>query len=257
MAEAYSRGRNLRSADIAAWMAAAAPYLPHPSSDSGHVLDLGAGTGRFSAALADTCATTARSTRPGFAGPVVIACEPSTAMRVRCRSNCPPAIGVVAGTAGALPFRSGTFDAVWASQVIHHIDDLPTFARDLRRVLKPGGHLLLRGGFGPPDAIPLYRYFPAAWAATVRVALPLARITELLADAGIRQVAHSTVEQTFAADPDELLAKVRTRSLSHLAALPDAKYHAGLRLLESDAQHGRLTGPIRERLDLVVFRAAS
>ena len=66
MAEAYLRGRNLRPEDVAAWMAAAAPYLPGPD---GRILDLGAGTGRFTAALAGAS--------PG----TVIACEPSAAMR--------------------------------------------------------------------------------------------------------------------------------------------------------------------------------
>ena len=48
MAAAYPRGRRLREADLASWLAAARPHL------SGPVLDLGAGTGRFTAALAAT-----------------------------------------------------------------------------------------------------------------------------------------------------------------------------------------------------------
>jgi SAM-dependent methyltransferase len=149
MAAGYDRGRGLRSRDVEKWMAAASPYLP---SAGGRILDLGAGTGRFSAVLAESC------------GAEVFACEPSAAMRAALRSNLPDAL-LVAGTAEAVPFRAGVFDAVWASQVVHHVRDLPAFAAGLRHVLRPQGHLLIRGGFGSVQELPLYRYFPLAWAA--------------------------------------------------------------------------------------------
>jgi len=239
MATAYVRGRALRPDDLAAWMSAARPYLP--TTASGRILDLGAGTGRFSTALAQ-------------ASPAgVIACEPSAAMREICRRSCGPETAVVAGTAEALPFTDNTFDAVWASQVIHHITDLPAFARELHRILKPGGTFLLRGGFGPVTGLPLYRYFPLAWPATT-VHPPLAEITTLLATVGLHQVAHTQVPQLYATNGAELLRKVRTRSLSPLAALPDPSFQAGLHHLETDLTHGRLPSPLTERLDLVVFR---
>jgi len=145
MAARYDRGRGLRPRDVARWMAAAGPYLP---SADGRVLDLGAGTGRFSDALAR------------FSGARVVACEPSAAMRAVLHTNFPDA-WVVGGTAEAIPFPAGSFDAVWASQVVHHVRDLPAFAAGLRHVLRPRGHLLIRGGFGPAQELPLYRYFPS------------------------------------------------------------------------------------------------
>lgn len=122
MAAGYDRGRTLRTPDVDRWMAAARPYLP---AADGRILDLGAGTGRFSDALARSC------------GATVIGCEPSAAMRMALRANCPSAV-VVGGTAEAAPFRAGVFDVVWASQVVHHIADLPAFAVNLRRVLRDG-----------------------------------------------------------------------------------------------------------------------
>jgi SAM-dependent methyltransferase len=174
-------------------------------------------------------------------------------MREICRGNCGPDTSLVAGTAEALPFADGAFDTVWASQVIHHIADLPAFARNLHRILKPGGTLLLRGGFGPVTDVLLYRYFPLAWSAGA-VHPPLAEITALLAAAGLHQTAHTQVAQLFASDAAELLRKVCTRSLSPLAALPDPAFQAGLHHLETDLAHGRLPLPLAERLDLVVFR---
>ncbi|SEG96981.1 Ubiquinone/menaquinone biosynthesis C-methylase UbiE [Nonomuraea solani] len=230
-AAAYDRGRWLRAGDIDRWMAAARVYLPDAG---GRVLDLGAGTGRFTAALARAC------------GATVVACEPSEAMRAACRA-ANPGTPVVAGTAQAVPFQDAAFDALWASMVLHHVQDLPAFATSARRVLRAGGHLLVRGGFGPVEELPLYRYFPEAWAVEL---LPLDRITEVLAAAGIERVDHLKVEQVLAESADEFVERVRTRSLSNLAKLPEDVFQRGLRALE----RGGVPGRVVEELDLVVFR---
>jgi len=232
MAAGYDRGRRLRPEDLDAWMAAARPFLPGPG---GRILDLGAGTGRFSVALADAT------------GAAVVACEPSAAMRAVCRTSC-PGIPIVGAKAEAAPFRERAFDAVWASQVIHHVDDLAAFARSVRRMLKPGGQLLLRGGFGPPEALALFRYFPEAWAPS-----PLPEVVEVLATTGIIVYSRAKVEQTLAGSPAELVDRVGARSLSNLAGLPDALFQKGLRMLRQHEREGRIPHRIVERLDLVVF----
>jgi SAM-dependent methyltransferase len=45
----------------------------------------------------------------------------------------------VVGTAESLPFRDGAFDAVAALDILEHLDDDVAGAREVRRVLKPGG----------------------------------------------------------------------------------------------------------------------
>ncbi|MBF9133863.1 class I SAM-dependent methyltransferase [Plantactinospora sp. S1510] len=220
-------------------MAAAGPYLP---SAGGRILDLGAGTGRFSEALARFC------------GANVVACEPSAAMRAAFHSNSPDT-WVIGGAAEAIPSRAGAFDAVWASQVVHHVRDLPAFAAGLRHALRPKGHLLIRGGFGPVQELPLYRYFPLAWAEGNAVRLTLERIVGVLTDADFVVAHHVQVEQTFADNADELVAKVTARSLSPLAGLSDQVFENGLSALRRDADEGRIAGPVVDRLDLVVFRA--
>ncbi len=44
---------------------------------------------------------------------------------------------------GPLPFADGSFDLVWASEVIEHVADTARWLSELRRVLAPGGRLLL------------------------------------------------------------------------------------------------------------------
>lgn len=252
LAGRYGNGRRLRASDVEAWMAAARPYLGDV------VLDVGAGTGRFTAALAATT------------GGTVVACEPSGPMRAQLLStpvasgpvSAEPSTGgpgaarlVVGGTAEAVPFRDAVFDAVWASQVVHHVRDLEAFAAGVRRVLKPGGRLLLRGGFGVPDELPFYRYFPAAWPDRTEMTALLARVTEAAGRAGLVRCAHLKVGQVLAESPGEFAERARSRSLSNLAALDDDLFEAGLRALERDAADGRLPDRIDERLDLVVFAA--
>jgi SAM-dependent methyltransferase len=41
--------------------------------------------------------------------------------------------------AGALPFRTGVFEAVGAFDVVEHVDDLVALMEEIHRVLKPGG----------------------------------------------------------------------------------------------------------------------
>ena len=48
----------------------------------------------------------------------------------------------------ALEYADGTFDLVWCSRVLHHVEDMAAGARELARVLRPGGRLVIReGGF--------------------------------------------------------------------------------------------------------------
>lgn len=48
----------------------------------------------------------------------------------------------------ALDYPDDTFDLVWCSRVLHHVEDMGAGARELARVLRPGGRLVIReGGF--------------------------------------------------------------------------------------------------------------
>jgi len=44
---------------------------------------------------------------------------------------------------GPLPFEDGSFDLAWASEVIEHVADTARWLSEVRRVLGPGGRLLV------------------------------------------------------------------------------------------------------------------
>jgi SAM-dependent methyltransferase len=53
-----------------------------------------------------------------------------------------------------LPFEDGTFDLVWCSRVIHGLHDQVAGVRELARVVRPGGRVVLREGGLPLQFLP-------------------------------------------------------------------------------------------------------
>jgi len=94
------------------------------------VLDLGCGTGEFTAALARTAA-------------VAIGAEVARAALRRARARHPAVDFRLVPIAGRLPFEDGAFDLVWASEVIEHVADTACWLSEVRRVLAPRGRLLV------------------------------------------------------------------------------------------------------------------
>lgn len=95
---------------------------------SGRCLDLGCGTGLYADVLRR-------------AGREVIGVDLSQD-QLRIAAAREP---VTAGDASLLPFRDGAFDDVAAIWVHGDIDDLPATLREIARVLRPGGRLVLFG----------------------------------------------------------------------------------------------------------------
>ncbi len=55
----------------------------------------------------------------------------------------PPNAGFAVAPAAALPFDDASFDAVRAERLLQHLEDPDAAAREMRRVLRPGGTALL------------------------------------------------------------------------------------------------------------------
>lgn len=90
------------------------------------VLDLGAGTGKFTELLLE------RADR-------VVAVEPSAPMREVLRSKL-PTVSALDGTAERIPLGDGAVDAVCVAQAFHWFDR-DTAAAEIARVLRPAGVL--------------------------------------------------------------------------------------------------------------------
>jgi arsenite methyltransferase len=96
------------------------------------VLDIGSGPGFLAAEMAGEV---------GSDGGVV-GVDPSDSMLAMARRRGAP-VEYVAGGALALPFDDEAFDAVVATQVYEYVADMPAALAEARRVLAPGGRLLI------------------------------------------------------------------------------------------------------------------
>lgn len=94
------------------------------------VLDLGCGAGRFLRALTE-------------AGATAVGVEIAEAALDRARRNAPGAELHLALPDGDLPLPDAAVDLVWCSEVIEHVADTARFLDEVRRVLAPGGRVLI------------------------------------------------------------------------------------------------------------------
>ena len=100
-------------------LSAVGELLPEP----GRALEIGVGSGRFAAPLG-----------------IQHGLDPARAMLVRARER---GIDVVRGTAEALPYQAGCFGAAVIVTTICFVDDVPRTLAEARRVLEPGGRVVI------------------------------------------------------------------------------------------------------------------
>ncbi len=94
------------------------------------VLDLGCGAGHFLAVL-----------RRHGAEPVGV--ELAERALERAREREPKAEAHLVAADGSIPLAHASIDLVWCSEVIEHVADVGALLGEVRRVLRPGGRLLV------------------------------------------------------------------------------------------------------------------
>lgn len=240
MSRHYDSARSLTDASLATWRSALTPYV----QGQARVLDVGAGTGRFSVPLAE------------WSGGLVVGVEPAEGMRRQAAGLPHPRVHFVAGRAEELPLPDSTFGAALLSHVFHHVADRVACARELFRVLEPGGHVLLRGALADRlDGITLFEHFPEARAVCERFPT-LTEATSVLESAGLTIGRVERVEQETCATLVELARRTALRADTTLALLPDEVFLARQAALEVAAQAELEPTPVQDRLDLIVARRA-
>jgi ubiquinone/menaquinone biosynthesis C-methylase UbiE len=239
----YDQGRPSYSRDAVEHAIAAAIDRAHAHDDELVLFDVGAGTGKFTAALADALQRAQRSAS-------LTAVEPVRAMRERLEASmgvgrgqgsgggacawAPVDVRATGGDAAHLPAADGSVDAVFVAQAFHWFAS-DAVLRELARVLRPGAPLVLvwnrrdRERAAWVDALhalmveydaDVPQYHKGAWRAPIDAdqARPA---PERLFDA----MQHAAFDNTrHACTADDVVAYVG--STSYIASLPDEQRHA-------------------------------
>lgn len=237
----FTKGRALSAASWEAWRLAFQRHLLAEAPS--RILDLGSGTGRYSPLLAE------------WFGCRVVGVEPSAGMRsAAMREHSHPRVDYLGGDAQAIPLADGSCDAALLAFVIHHVPDREQCARELARVLRPGGLALVTGGYSERrERLTLFRYFPAALK-IARGFVKAPQIAQDLASAGLSLIADEAVTTETAGSLREAADRTRLRADSTLQLINDAEFEAGQRALEEAAAQETDPRPITSTLDLLVFR---
>jgi SAM-dependent methyltransferase len=238
--QVYAQGRAITPERMDSLMSAFAAQLP--AARPLRIVDVGSGVGRFTPALADT-----------FGGPV-FGIEPAQSMRRQAELLSPhPRVEYHAGRAEDLPLLAATCDAALLWFVWHHIEDRARAAKELARVVRKGGTVLLRTNAA--DRMPdqwWFEHFPKARDVETERSNTHAEIVALFEEAGwkLEKVAIVEVVSTYGRD----LEMLRLKAISTLEHLTPGEYLTGLHAA-SGAVAGRKETQVTSPGDLFVFRS--
>lgn len=226
-AASYRVAREISLAGLSSWRSVLRPYFGAGS----FVLDLGAGTGLFVRAFGEW-----------FPDVSVVAVEPSADMRAAS------GLSMLSGDASSIPLPDASVDVVWMSTVVHHVPDLAAAGAELRRVLRPGGRVVLRSLFRERHSgIGLFRFFPEA----VRALASFPTVDEVASGMGFSVERLEAVPQVSAESLAAKASTVRWEADTLLRSLSAEEFSAGRARLEAAALVE--TGPVVDHLDLLVL----
>ena len=235
---AYDRGRDHGPEVLQLWMDVVASCSGDQHINT--ILDLGCGTGRFTEALA------------AHFDAEVVGIDPSKKMLDQARRKLRDhRVRYLLGRGEAIPLAEDSVDLIFTSMTFHHFND-PTFVtRECRRVLRDGGHAVLRTG--THDRIPSYPYvpfFPQSHPILDDCLPTCAAVREVFESAGFSTVSSDIVVQQVAPDYAAYAEKLAAGADSVLAQLSATDFQAGIDAMRAHSDNK----PVCEPIDVFVFR---
>jgi SAM-dependent methyltransferase len=238
----YSRGRAPSRAVLELWTAVFARYIPTRGGPT--LLDLGSGVGTWSELMATAFDAT------------VWGVEPSERMRAVAEREHPhPRVRYVPGCGEAIPLPDGSCDAALLSYVLHHLADRDACARELGRVLRPGGIAIVRSALREslPD-VPFFQWFPTALAVDEARMPAREEAAAMFTAPGFEPIADEVVWQETSPSLRAYHDRLKLRAVSTLELLPDHEFDEGIARLGLAAEQEVEPRPVVAPVDLLVFR---
>ena len=219
IASFYDKGRSLSEQNTVMWLNVIAKLSG--ATEGARVLDLGCGTGRFSLPMMN---------RLGFD---VTGADSSAEMLSKAKQkDSNSEVNWMLVDANALTFPGGSFDVVFMSHLLHHVDSPLTVLRQCYKVLVLSGVVLIR--YGAMDQIRddvEHTFFPQV----IEIDEPRTPTRELterwLLDAGFVDLSsEEVVQQTYQTGTAHLDA-ARAKSTSVLSMISEESFQAGIHRL--------------------------
>ena len=233
LAEAYGRNRTLHP-DVLAALIERGRLGP----DS-RILEIGCGTGNYITAIAEAT------------GAICTGVDPSREMLRIARSNpglpknrrdrVDPEGTFIRAPAEELPLADRQFDLVYSVDVIHHVQERDQAAREMYRVLKPGGvAMIVTESEGDlRNRTPHIVYFPEIVEVELGRYPSIAEIEGELASAGLAVGEAIQVSRPQQVDD---ITPFRDKAYSSLHLIGDEAFAAGLARLKADLERGPVPG---------------
>ena len=241
MPAAYDAGRAYSPAVLALWLDVVSRWVPNGASD---ILDIGCGTGRYSAALAEQF--DAR----------VIAVDPSEKMLAEARKKSTGRLRYARAAGEALPLPDACVNMVFMSMVFHHFDDPVQAVSECRRVLRRDGTVCLRAGTADRvGETPYLPFFPRSGAILNTAFHSQAAIEAIFIDAGFQLVGHELIRHEVAGNWKAYADRLAFRADSILVQLSDQEFEEGLAALHRHGVTAPPDEPVTELVDFLVFRS--
>jgi ubiquinone/menaquinone biosynthesis C-methylase UbiE len=242
----YAAGRALTRRTASTWLSAFARNAP--SQRPLTVLDLGCGIGRFTPLLAET-----------FGG-LTYGIDPAERMLAVARvSNPHPRVRYVAGKAERIPLADRTCDLVLVFLAFHHVAHRAVAAREIARVLRPGGRLLLQSSFsGQLEDRLWFHYFPRARQVEDKLFPALPDVLTVFSAAGLTLIGDERLECELAPSLAAYAEKLHHRAIPTFEYLTEREIAEGFAALAADVAAERPERPVvvRESAALLTFGAA-
>jgi SAM-dependent methyltransferase len=239
--EVYAEGRAPSRAVLELWTAVLARYIPTRGNPV--LLDVGSGVGTWSELMATAFEAT------------VWGVEPSRRMReVAEREHKHPRVTYVDGSAERIPLPDASCDAALLSYVLHHVTDRGACARELRRVVRPGGVVIVRNAFRESlSQVPFFEWFPTALELDERRMPDGAEAGAMFEAEGFKVIGSEVVWQETSPSLRVYYERLKLRAISTLELLPDAEFEAGVERMRQAAERETEPQPVRAPVDLLVL----
>jgi len=186
------------------------------------VLDVGCGTGRFPLGV-----STAKNS-------MVCALEPSNEMLkqavVKDKSRN---ILWVRGDGQKLPFRNNSFNCIYMTLVIHHIENREMALREIYRALKKGGNCVIMTNSHTRMKKHVLRDFPGVTAIDLKRFPSVPSLKKTMINIGFNNVHFHVVKHDEECIPvDEYLERVRNKYISTLTLLSEKEFKKGFKIFQ-------------------------